>query len=203
MSDSMDNAALGGVVAFLRDAERLKDVTRTSWTSTGRRESVAEHSWRLTLMAMLLAPAHRDVNVERVMQLCIVHDLGEAIRGDISAKLQPPEGKASQERLDLLELLAPLRADTRASITALWDEYEAGETREARLVKALDKLETIMQHNQGLNPPDFDYAFNLEYGQRYTAVSPLIAELRQILDEETRVRADGGAAADELTLATD
>lgn len=102
----------------------------------------------------------------RLMKMCVIHDLGEAIGGDIAATLQPPEGKAAQERADLLELLGPLPQDARAEIVALWDEYEAASTPEARVAKALDKLETIMQHNQGRNPSSFDYQFNLEYGSR-------------------------------------
>jgi putative hydrolase of HD superfamily len=71
----------------------------------------------------------------------------------------------------------------------LWDEYEAAESPEAKLAKALDKLETIMQHNQGLNPADFDYRFNLGYGRKHTADIPLVARVRQILDDETEQRA--------------
>jgi putative hydrolase of HD superfamily len=74
---------------------------------------------------------------------------------------------------------------------ALWDEYEAAATAEAKLAKALDKLETIMQHTQGKNPPAFDYRFNLAYGRDQTADQPLIAAVRAILDAETeRLAAD-------------
>jgi putative hydrolase of HD superfamily len=57
------------------------------------------------------------------------------------------------------------------------------------VAKALDKLETILQHNQGQNPADFDYRFNLAYGQQYTGVHPLIADVRALLDAETEQRA--------------
>jgi 5'-deoxynucleotidase YfbR-like HD superfamily hydrolase len=77
----------------------------------------------------------------------------------------------------------------RAELVALWDEYESATSAEARLAKALDKLETIMQHNQGLNPENFDYRFNLGYGQQYTAGHPLIVAFRAALDRETRRRA--------------
>ena len=78
----------------------------------------------------------------------------------------------------------------REEIVHLWDEYEAAVTPEARIAKALDKQETIMQHNQGRNPSSFDYAFNLGYGSKYTADHPLIVEIRRILDEETSSRAE-------------
>jgi putative hydrolase of HD superfamily len=186
----MNTSDILATLDFLRSAERLKNVTRTSWTSTGQQESVAEHTWRLCLMAAVLERAFPGIDMARLMKMCVVHDLGEAIGGDISATLQPPEGKATQERNDLLQLLAPLPSGARDEIVALWDEYEAAVTAEARVAKALDKLETIMQHNQGRNPPDFDYRFNLDYGQRYTASDPVIAQIRQILDAETLARAN-------------
>lgn len=186
------NGSLAGTLAFLREAERLKKVTRTAWTSEGRQESVAEHTWRLCLMALVLGTRFPGLDTARLMKICVVHDLGEAIGGDISAKLQPAEGKAEQERADLLLLLDPLPEAVRGEITALWDEYEAARTPEARVAKALDKLETILQHNQGLNPPDFDYAFNLEYGREYADVDPVIAWIRRVLDEETALRAARG-----------
>jgi putative hydrolases of HD superfamily len=127
--------------------------------------------------------------------MCLIHDLGEAIGGDVPAPAQTADsGKADRERADLLELTAPLPPELRREIVALWDEYEAAATPEARLAKGLDKLETILQHTQGRNPADFDYAFNLAYGQRYTAADPVLAALRARLDEETARRAkDPGA----------
>jgi putative hydrolase of HD superfamily len=170
---------------FLRSAERLKNVTRTAWTSEGHRESVAEHTWRLCLMALVFKDQLGDVDFARLLSICIIHDLGEAISGDISAVLQGPEGKAEAERRDLLTLLEPLPESTRRHIVELWDEYESAASAEAKLAKALDKLETIMQHNQGANPPDFDYRFNLDYGTKFTAQHPFIVAVRAILDAET------------------
>lgn len=179
---------LKAIVEFIRDTEQLKNVTRTSWTSEGRRESTAEHTWRLCLLALLLEPEFPNLDIARVLRICIVHDLGEAIGGDISAKLQSTP-KAEQERADLLRLLQPLPDDRRAQILALWDEYESAATPEARVAKALDKIETIIQHNQGRNPDDFDYRFNLGYGRAYGLEQPVIAALREIVDSETKARA--------------
>ena len=77
----------------------------------------------------------------------------------------------------------------------LWDEYEAAVSPEAKLAKGLDKLETILQHTQGRNPADFDYAFNLDYGQRFTGADPVLAALRTRLDEETARRAQARGPA--------
>jgi len=192
----MDPSELPGVLAFLRAAERLKSTTRTGYTSAGQQESVAEHTWRLCLMALVLRPGFPEIDFAKLVKMCIIHDLGEAVHGDVSAPEQARRAaagattaKAEQERRDLLELLAPLPAAVRDEITALWDEYEAAQSIEAKLAKGLDKLETIMQHNQGLNPADFDYRFNLGYGRQHTAAIPIIAQLRAMLDEETEARA--------------
>jgi putative hydrolases of HD superfamily len=84
----MNDQTLTGVLDFLRAAERLKTVTRSAYTSEGRAESVAEHTWRLCLMAIVLAPEFPDVDVARLIKICIIHDLGEAIGGDIPAPEQ-------------------------------------------------------------------------------------------------------------------
>lgn len=191
----MTQAELAGLLDFLRNAERLKTVTRSAYTTTGEVESVAEHSWRLALMAALIGPQFPDVDANRLVRMCLIHDLGEAISGDVPAPEQARrraaggEGKAADERRDLETLLSPLPVTLRGEITALWDEYEAAETREARLAKALDKLETILQHTQGKNPSSFDYRFNLGYGREYTESPPLVAAIRAILDQATEDRA--------------
>lgn len=189
--DSIEPAELAGILDFLRAAEALKTATRSGWTSAGEPESVAEHTWRLCLMALVLHPAFPEVDFARLVKICIVHDLGEAIGGDVPAPEQARRGgsKAEDERRDLLQLLQPLPAPLREEITGLWDEYEAARSPEARLAKALDKLETILQHTQGRNPADFDYRFNLGYGRQYTADPPTIAAIRALLDEETERRA--------------
>jgi 5'-deoxynucleotidase YfbR-like HD superfamily hydrolase len=182
-----------GILIFLRAAERLKTLTRSGWTSEGQQESVAEHTWRLCLMAMLLYGNASGVDLARLLKMCLIHDLGEAIGGDVPAPAQRPDAsKATQERNDLLQLIGPLPFPLQQEIVELWDEYESAATREAKLAKGLDKLETILQHNQGKNPADFDYSYNLDYGVRYTSADPLLLELRKRLDQETAERARTG-----------
>lgn len=191
----MDGSELNGILTFLRSAERLKDTIRSSHTSSGRPESVAEHTWRLCLMAVLLRNEFPKVDFGRLIRICVIHDLGEAIGGDIPAVNQVAGApKSGQERRDLLTLLGPLPERLRAELAELWDEYEAAATDEARLAKALDKLETILQHVQGRNPAGFDHRFNLGYGRQYTDYEPLIATIREMLDRESRRLADEGRA---------
>lgn len=185
----MDIATIEGRLEFIRQAERLKDVIRSGHTSGARQESTAEHSWRLCLLAMVFQDGLAGLDPLRVLQMCVVHDLGEALGGDVPAierDAYPDKGAA--ERRDLLLLAASLDAPARDRLLALWDEYEAAATPEARAVKALDKMETILQHNQGANPPDFDYGFNLDYGRRYASADPLLAALRARVDAETARR---------------
>ena len=85
-----DAADLDGILAFLRSAERLKTVRRSGWTSEGEQESVAEHTWRLCLMAMVLYGRDPAVDLGRLLRICLIHDLGEAIGGDIPAIHQTP-----------------------------------------------------------------------------------------------------------------
>lgn len=189
----MDEQILQGRLAFLKAAEALKDTLRSGHTSTGRPESTAEHSWRLCLLVLAFEDELAGVDMLKLLKLCIVHDLGEAIHGDVPAVAGVDRDvKQAQERADMLQLTAPLDATLRGQILSLWEEYEEARSPEAKLAKALDKLETVLQHNQGKNPPGFDYGFNLGYGQHYTAAHPLTAAIRAVLDRETRDRINGG-----------
>ncbi len=182
----MDNE-MHQMLDFLRGAERLKDTLRSGYTTQGRPESTAEHTWRLCLMAMLFAGEYPEIDAHRVLKMCVIHDLGEALHGDIPAIHQDPTvDKAIEERSHLLELLAPLPTHKQSELLALWDEYNAAATPEARLAKALDKLETVIQHTQGRNPPDFDYAFNLGYARQYTDYDAFTRRLRAIIDADTQ-----------------
>lgn len=190
---------LAGTLDFLRRAEALKSTLRSGRTASGRQESTAEHTWRLCLMAMVLTDGVDGIDASKLLRMCLVHDLGEAVGGDIPATDPRAADKAPQERRDLLALTATLPPARRDEILGLWEEYEAGTSPEAILAKGFDKLETILQHNQGRNPPDFDYSFNLAYGARHTARHPLTAAIRAVLDEGTRARmvprGEGGAAS--------
>lgn len=179
-----------GRLAFLEEAEKLKSVLRNSRTSTGRPESAAEHSWRLCLMAIVFEKELAGLDMLKLLKICVLHDLGEAIHGDIPAVEQSGRpDKSAQEKADLTHLARSLDEEQRAGVLALWQDYEDAASPEARAAKALDKMETILQHNQGINPPDFDYEFNLTYGRKHTDADPFFALLRGLLDQDTSRRA--------------
>jgi len=186
----MNPEYLIGSLNFIKQAEKLKDVIRSAYTSEGRYESTAEHTWRLCLIAIVFEKEFKNIDFAKLIKICIIHDLGEAISGDIPAiKQDPNSDKSINERADLISLLSPLDEKRRLEILALWDEYENVSSTEAQIAKGLDKLETIIQHNQGKNPIDFDYEFNLSYGQSYMDNHPLFSQIREILDAETKKRA--------------
>lgn len=175
------------ILNFLRGAEQLKNTLRSANTSNGRHESTAEHTWRLCLMILLFEKEYPDIDMLRLIKMCIIHDLGEAISGDIAA-VDQIEGvdKSKEERKDLELLLAPLSDTNKEEFLKLWDEYENSSSKEASLAKAFDKLETLLQHTQGKNPTDFDYDFNLKYGKKYTDFDKLTSLIRTKVDKETQ-----------------
>ena len=175
------------VIRFIKEIENLKSVTRIAWTKTGRRESTAEHSWRLAMLLMVLREDFKDLDIDKAIKMSLVHDLGELYDGDISAKLQNDnDNKAYMEEKAMRRMLTTLPDGISEKIYDLWKEYNECCTKEAKLVKAMDKLETIVQHNQGDNPEDFDYEFNLQYGKQYFMDNEILEYMRYIIDEDTK-----------------
>ncbi len=144
---------LQNILSLLNLAERLKSVMRHSWLSSGRQESVAEHSWRLALMVILLAPhSQQKINVEKALQMAIIHDLVEAITGDIPIfESQEPARKQQKiiaEQQAIAEIKNILNNSLGDDLYMLWQEYEDKTSIEAKFVNALDKIEAQLQHNE-------------------------------------------------------
>ena len=109
---------------FLKTAEQLKCNTRHSYTSSGRLESVAEHSWRLALMAMLVGDEFPEMDMDKVIKMCLIHDMGEAITGDIPAfEKTDKDRKVENKRVEQLTDILP--EPVRAEWKALFEEMEA------------------------------------------------------------------------------
>lgn len=173
-------------ITFIREAEKLKSVIRTAWSSAGREESTAEHSWRMALLAGILLAEYPELDGQKVLMMALIHDMGELYGGDVSASLRPdPVEKYQMELEGVQKVFGLLPEKQRGELMALWQEYNDNSSREAHLVKAIDKAETIIQHNQGRNPPDFDYDFNLDYGTEYFKDDPLLQKLRLKLNADT------------------
>ena len=175
------------LLKILRGAEKLKCNTRHCVTSTGRPESVAEHSWRLALMAMLLTGEFPELDLNRVIRMCLIHDLGEAFTGDIPTFVKTDADSRRED--DLFDRwIQTLPADVRDEWESLLDEMNAQKTGEAKLYKALDRLEAVIQHNES----DIDswlpleYSLQLTYGAENVRFSPYLRELKQEIDQWTR-----------------
>ena len=170
----------------LHVAERLKDETRHCYTSGGRHESVAEHSWRITLMAYFLRDEFPEADMDKVLRMCLIHDLGECFTGDIPSFAKTRQDEENEEGL-LLEWVASLPEPYRAEMRALYAEMAARETLEARIYKALDNLEAVIQHNEsdiGTWEAN-EYSLNLTYGDDKVAFSPYLRALRKAVREDT------------------
>ena len=174
-------------MAFIEESEKLKSVLRTAWTSSGRRESTAEHSWRLALLASVMKEYYPELDLSKIIMMCLIHDMGEIYDGDISAALCPDKDDKFEMEYKAAKQVFTLLPERQANqMIDLWLEYNNNATPEAQLVKALDKAETIIQHNQGDNPSDFDYQFNLKYGMEYFKNNEMLEQLRVLIDEKTR-----------------
>ncbi|HLB60722.1 MAG TPA: HD domain-containing protein [Patescibacteria group bacterium] len=184
----MNKNQLKDVLSFFHDSEKLKSVLRHSWLSSGRQESDPEHSWRMGIMAMVFAPHLEDpVDLSRVLPMCMIHDIVEVYAGDYPAWNNKPVNKEELERESLRKLTQHLLPATAQYFHELWEEFEAGETNEAKFSIALDKLEVIMQHNEA--PIDTwnkqEYEFNRVYGTEETNYDQLLRTFRRLLKEET------------------
>lgn len=189
MESSEDDSFIHGVFGFIRFAENLKNIERFAYTSSGKRESVAEHSWRLALLALAISTKFENVNKEKLLILALIHDLGEAYCGDIPATMQTPhDGKVECERMCMQKLCAWLPDGVGGELFDLWEEYENGSTLEAIIVKGLDKIETLVQNVQGLNPDNFNYEFNIGYAKKHTDAHKILKRMRNIVDSETEFR---------------
>ena len=174
------------LLQVLHLAERLKNAPRHSWSSTGRRESVAEHSWRVALMAMLMADEFPELDIDRVVRMCLVHDIGEAITGDIPTFIKTDADRVVEGR-EVDALIGGLPEPWPEWLGALFDEMEALETPEAKLYKALDRMEAIQSHNESAVETwlPLEYDLNLTYGEKEAAFSPYLTALRAEMRRDT------------------
>ena len=174
------------LLEILGVAERLKDATRHCYTSGRRHESVAEHSWRAALMAWFLRDEFPEADMDKVIRMLLIHDLGEAFTGDIPVfdKTQADEDREEALLSDWVNSLPQPYAD---EMRALYAEMEARETIEAKIYKAIDGMEAVIQHNE--SPLDTwverEYQVNLNHAIDKAAFSPYLAELRQLIREDT------------------
>lgn len=180
---------------ILHIAERLKDTTRHCTTSKGRVESVAEHSWRIALMAFMIRGEFPEADMDKVTNMCLIHDLGECFTGDIPTFNKTAKDNEVENDL-LYKWVASLPESVSSEMKALYDEMEALETLEAKIYKALDKLEAVIQHNEA--PIDTwaenEYELNKVYAYENVKFSEWLTRLRQEVYTDTmdKIEREGG-----------
>lgn len=167
-------------------AARLKDVTRHCTTPEGRPETVAEHSWRLALTAFWLRDDFPEANMDKVVRMCLIHDLGEAFTGDIPS-FDKTEADERREEALLSAWVGTLPEPVRGEMEALYREMAERQTLEARIYKALDNLEAVIAHNESdlSTWTEREFTLNLTYGAEKSAFSPVLTALRAAVRAET------------------
>ena len=178
---------------ILHTAEKLKDTPRHCTTSQRRTESVAEHSWRVSLMAFLLKEEFPDADMDKVVSMCLIHDLGECFTGDIPTFNKTNDDRDIEDSL-LNQWIKTLPDEVAQNMESLYAEMDAQQTTEAKIYKALDKLEALIQHNE--SPIDTwaenEYELNKTYAFDTVAFSNWLTELRRAILEETLEKIDKG-----------
>ena len=172
---------------FMNLAEKLKCTLRHSWTSDGRQERVAQHTFRLCMFAWLVRDEIEGVDMDRVMQLCLFHDIGEAVTGDIPA-FEKTEEDRRRERDVLQEIPSRLPKKQKSELESILNELEENKTPEAKLLHALDKMEALIQHNEASTDTwlPLEYDLQMTYGETESQAFPYTALLREKIREDSR-----------------
>ena len=182
---------LKSVFEIIKLGERLKTELRHSWLSNGRQESVAEHTWRLSLMAMTIEPhLPQKVDSKRLLKMIIIHDLVEAYARDVPAfdTMNNPEAKLQKrknEEAAMEKIYNILGDESGPYFRDLWLEFEEKQTYEAKVANALDKLEAQQQHNEAdlatWLPVEHEMTFMLG---RHTDFDPVLSALKDLIEAE-------------------
>ncbi len=178
---------------ILHVAEKLKDTPRHCTTTQGRTESVAEHSWRVSLMAFLLKREFPDVDMDKVVDMCLIHDLGECFTGDIPTFVKTDSDRSVEDSL-LDQWVSSLPEEVASDLKSLYAEMDAQETKEAKIYKAMDKLEALIQHNESplSTWSENEYELNKTYAFNNVTFSEWLTELRQEILQDTLDKIDSG-----------
>jgi len=191
----MDPKDIRKIIKFLHVAENLKKALRYGHTKRVVKDSAADHTWRLSLMVVLFA--EKNIDLQKALKISIVHDLPEALAGDVDAYLIH-KGMASKDDKKRKELNAMKRFEKMLpkkygkEIFGLWKEYEDGKTKEARFVKALDKFETILHITRSdllsvVGPKFHDFSFIAHYGDNAVKNYPKLKGIYVEVKKELKV----------------
>lgn len=185
------------LLEIIHTTEKLKDTMRHCYTSQGRRESVAEHSWRIALMAYFVRDEFPEADMDKVIRMCLIHDLGEIFTGDIPTFFKTDADEQKEEVL-LAEWVRSLPEPYAEEMEALYREMEEQQTIEARVYKAMDSLEAVIQHNESdiSTWADNEYELQMTYGNNRVGFSEYLTELREVICQESMDKIEASKQAD-------
>ncbi len=168
------------LLEFLRDVGELKRIPRTGWVQAGIKapESIADHSFRTALLAMILSD-HKGLDTEKVVRMSLIHDLAESKTGDLTPS-QKPENHSENESNALTEMLSLLPRKFGAHYMELWEEYAAQKTLEARLVLNADRIELLVQaleYEDGA--VDLDHFWGIQVDPEYQEIITTLEKKRK------------------------
>lgn len=145
MLEIMPETKLQNLIKFLEITGILKQTERTGWVEIGvyQPESVADHTFRTTLLCMLYADIEA-LDPTKLMKMALIHDLPESVTGDLTPSQKTPETKEKEEKA-ISQIFSLLPKKQRENYLAIWREYEEGRTREAKAVQQLEKIEMALQ----------------------------------------------------------
>lgn len=182
------------LLKIMHITEKLKDTTRHCYTTGGRHESVAEHSWRITLLAYFIKDEFPEADMDKVIKMCLIHDMGEIFTGDIPTFIKTSEDSKREEDL-LSDWVRSLPEPYASEMADLYAEMDRLETTEARIYKALDNMEAVIQHNESdiSTWSDNEFELNLTYGNDKVEFSPFLKKFREAIRQETLQKIDNAS----------
>lgn len=183
----------GELLKILTVAEKQKCNTRHCYTSSGRHESVAEHCWRTALMAMLLESEFPQADMNKVIKMILIHDLGEAFTGDIPCFNKTSKDEANESNV-LDDWVKTFPEPEQKQWLELYAEMNALETQEAKIYKALDKMEAVIQHDESDISTwiPLEYELQFKYGLENVQFSDYMKNLKTEIDKITKSKIEKG-----------
>lgn len=177
------------ILKFLHLAEKLKCELRHSWLSSRRQESAAEHSWRVSLMACIFySRLGVKVDLEKSLKIAIIHDLAEAEAYDVPAFENHRQEEKKLVELKAMQNIKKLDSNFSDEIFDLWQEYEEQQTLEAKFIKALDKMEVRLQHNEAEMKTwnDIEYPRSQYVADKFCDFNEFLKEFNRLIKEESK-----------------
>lgn len=173
-------------LSFLGELEKLKSVPRHSITSGNTVDYVAGHSWRVAMMALLLKNEAPEVDMDKVIKMCLIHDIGEAVTGDIPSFEKTGQDEEIEKKA-VEGLLKKLPDSIYKEFSDLIEEMEALQTKEARFYKALDRMEAVIQHNESDISTwiPLEYELQKTYGNEVIKGQKILEEIREQMLADT------------------